>query len=603
MKKSLLITYFFPPKIGGIENYLKNICQNLPADKIVVMTETAPGQEKIDAAFNYSIIRKKLFPWPFFKPSWLPLIFQLKKIIKRHGIEVLQFGHYSNLVTLGLIYNKLFGRPYFVYTHGVDTLWPQKSWLQKKLMLLNLKNADWIIVNSEYMKKRLIDLGLFPAKMIVIYPSINANDGQTIINPDQIKNKYLIKDEKIILTIGRLVERKGQDMVIRSLPMVLEKYPRLRYMIVGDGPSAPNLKNLVHKLSLERFVTFTGAIEDRSEKKYPFYQLADVFVMPTREIKAQEDVESFGLVYLEAQAAGCPVIIGRAGGTKETIVEGVTGFAVNPENEQEIAECIIKILSDKVLRKTMSEKGKEWVTGTFNWNKQIKKLFFVLEDLSVDKDSKFQPAISVIIPAYQSAKTIDSTLASIYQQKFSDYEIILVNDGSTDTLLDLLKKYGDQISVISQENRGAAAARNKGAAKAKGKYLFFCDADIILNPLCLEKMVRALELNPFASFCYSSFLFGRHMFKALPYSVDRLKRLNYISTMSMLRSRDFIGFDETLKRFQDWDLWLRLAKLGKTGLAWPEFLFKGPLIRAGISGQNRNKEQAVNIIKKKHNLP
>lgn len=602
MKKSLLITYFFPPKIGGIENYLKNLCLNLPKDRIVVLAEPATDSESVDKRLPHKIIRKKLFPWPLIKPSWLPLIFQLKKIIARNQIEVLQFGHYSNLVTLGLIYKKLFGWPYFVFTHGVDTLLPQKSWLQRKLMLLNLKNADWIIVNSQYMKKRLIDLGLFAAKMIVIYPSINKADWQAEAQLDQIRNRHSIKDEKIILTIGRLVERKGQDMVIRSLPIVLKKFPKLRYIIVGDGPSAQNLIDLSHSLSLENIVIFAGAIEDEHENKRPYYQLADVFVMPTRELKEQEDVESFGLVYLEAQASGCPVIVGRAGGTKETLVDGETGFTVNSEDEKEIAESIIKILANQSLKNAMGEKGREWVIGTFDWKRQIKKLLFILEDLSLIKDGRNQPTITVIIPAYQSAKTIDSTLKSIDQQNFSDYEIILVNDGSTDNLIEVLKKYADRILIITQPNKGAASARNKGAARAKGKYLFFCDADIVLNHFCFEKMVRVLELNSFASFCYSSFLFGRHKFKALPYSVDRLKRFNYISTMSMLRRKDFIGFDESLKRFQDWDLWLRLAKLGKIGLAWPEYLFEAPLKKSGISGQNRTREQAVNIIKKKHNL-
>jgi phosphatidylinositol alpha-1,6-mannosyltransferase len=302
MKKSLLITCFFPPILGGIENYLMNLCQNLPADKITVLAPPDKDCKTIDADFKFKVIRRKLFAWRFFKPSWFPLIFQLKKIIDAEKAEVIQFGHYSNLVTLGLIYKKLFHKEYFVYTHGVDTLLPQKSWGQKKLMLANLKNADWIIANSQFMKEKLIKLGIFPAKIVVVYPSLPAADFNQEIDFLALKQKYNLADNKVILTLGRLVERKGQDMVIKSLPKVLKIFPKAVYLVAGDGPHRQALEKLVLELGLDNHVYFTGPVADQIESKLPFYKLADLFIMPAREIEAGKDVESFGLVYLEAQA-------------------------------------------------------------------------------------------------------------------------------------------------------------------------------------------------------------------------------------------------------------------------------------------------------------
>lgn len=602
MKKSLLITCFFPPVIGGIENYLMNLCQNLPADKITVLAPPDEDFEKVDADFKFKVIRQKLFSWRFFKPSWFPLIFQLKKIIDGEKAEVIQFGHYSNLVTLGLIYKKLFHKAYFVYTHGVDTLFPQKSWGQKKLMILNLKNADWIIANSRFMKDKLIKLGIFPSKIVVVYPSLPAADLNQEIDILSLKQKYNLADKKVILTLARLVERKGQDMVIKSMPSVLKIFPKTVYLVAGDGPHRQALEKLVLELGLKNHVYFTGPVEDKIESKLPLYKLADLFIMPAREKEAGKDVESFGLVYLEAQASGCPVVVGQSGGTRETIIEGETGLSVNPESQDKISQVIIRLLSDGNLRKSMGEKGRQWVRGAFTWQKQIKKIIFLLEPVKVIKENQNAPALSVIIPAWQAASTIENTLRSIFSQSFTDYEIIVVNDGSTDDLLERLKKYEGSITVINQENKEAGAARNAGERHAKGKYLFFCDADVILKPEIFEKMIMVLELNPLASFCYSAFIFGWKKFRALPYSAERLKKFNYISTMSIVRKKDFLGFDESLKRFQDWDLWLRMAKEGKKGLAWPEVLFNSPILKGGKSSGKRPEGEALQIIKNKHHL-
>ncbi|MFH1366769.1 MAG: glycosyltransferase [Patescibacteria group bacterium] len=602
MKKSLLVTCFFSPILGGIENYLKNLCQSLPSDKIAVLAPPVKDFEKNDVNYKYKVIRRKLFSWRFFKPSWFPLIFQLKKIIEAEKIDVLQFGHYSNLVTLGLIYKKLFHQPYFVYTHGVDTLLPQKSRVQKKLMILNLKNADWVIANSRFMKEKLVKLGIYPAKIVVVYPSLPSDDYNQKTELLALKQNYNLADKKVILTLGRLVERKGQDMVIKSLPSVLKVFPDLAYLIVGDGPYKKALEKLVQELNLNNHVYFVGAVEDNIETKLPFYKLADLFIMPTREIESGKDVESFGLVYLEAQAAGCPVVIGQSGGTKETIVEGETGLSVNSESKEKIAQIIVQILSDDNLRNSMSEKGKQWVRGAFTWEKQIKKVIFLLQPVIVNKEKKEEPALSVVIPAWQAAGTIGMTLESIFAQTFTDYEIIVVNDGSTDDLLIRLEKYKGRIAIINQENKEAGAARNAGEKLAKGKYLFFCDADVILNPKIFEKMIMVLELNPLASFCYSSFIFGRKKFRALSYSRQRLKKFNYISTMSMVKKKDFLDFDESLKRFQDWDLWLRMAKEDKKGLAWPEFLFYCPITKGGKSTGKKPEGEALQIIKNKHHL-
>lgn len=186
--------------------------------------------------------------------------------------------------------------------------------------------------------------------------------------------------------------------------------------------------------------------------------------------------------------------------------------------------------------------------------------------------------ISIIIPIYNQANHLDNCLVSIKKQTYDNYEIIVVDDGSSDHIKTIINKYrkifGLKISYFEQENRGAGAARNRGAGIAKGEYIIFCDADVIMEPNMLELMIKTLRENPGASFCYSSFFWGRRKFKLWPYDAERLKQLPYINTASLIRRQHFPGFDEKLKRFQDWDLWLTMAEAGHSGVWLNQILYR-----------------------------
>lgn len=236
--------------------------------------------------------------------------------------------------------------------------------------------------------------------------------------------------------------------------------------------------------------------------------------------------------------------------------------------------------------------------------------------------------VSIIIPAHNSAKTLKFCLKSLFKQTFLGFEIIVVNDGSTDEtgawlngyIVTLLAEERAKIRVITQNNQGSNPARNRGAKEATGKYLLFCDADIEMRNDALEKMVNALEKNPDTSFVYSSFYFGWKKFKLWPYDIEQLKKMPYIHTTSLIRREHFPGFDNNIKRLQDWDLFLTMAEQGHKGIFIPEFLFKVRPRRHGISSwlpkfvykfpwqkfgikikALEEYKQAEKIIKEKHN--
>jgi len=213
--------------------------------------------------------------------------------------------------------------------------------------------------------------------------------------------------------------------------------------------------------------------------------------------------------------------------------------------------------------------------------------------------------ISIVIPAHNAEKTIERCLESIFAQTYRDFEVIVVDDGSTDRTREIVDNFArrfdignSKLELIQQKNAGAQAARNRGFREIQCqisniKYLLFCDADVVLREDCLEKMIRVLEEHPEASYAYSSFKFGWKKFKLWPFDAERLRKMPYIHTTSLIRKsvlqnledgplvrrrtvlRISSGpFDESITRLQDWDLWLTMLEQGYTGVWIPEVLFQ-----------------------------
>lgn len=190
--------------------------------------------------------------------------------------------------------------------------------------------------------------------------------------------------------------------------------------------------------------------------------------------------------------------------------------------------------------------------------------------------------ISVIIPVYNMADKIAVTLDSLLKQSVvNELEIIVVNDGSNDELSDAFEKFLESskpsipVRFFNQNNAGAPAARNHGLREAHGDYLFFCDADALLNHDCLEKLKKALDENPSASYAYPSFMWGKKLFKVGAFDAEKLKQSPMIHTMGLIRRSSMTphGWDESIKKLQDWDLWLTMLDEGKTGVWVDEVLF------------------------------
>lgn len=242
--------------------------------------------------------------------------------------------------------------------------------------------------------------------------------------------------------------------------------------------------------------------------------------------------------------------------------------------------------------------------------------------------------ISVIIPVYNQQETLRRSLASLVEQTYRPLEVIIVDDGSTQEVRTFLPDIlslgffvGDRgdgipLTVIRQDNAGAPAARNRGLQAARGSYVIFWDADIIAKPMMLQTMYTTLQQHQEASFAYANFYFGKKKMPGQPYEVNALKKRNFIPTASLIRRNDVVLFDERLKRFQDWDLWLTMAEEQKYGVWIDAYLNTALVHKHGMSSwlpsiayrtpwkylpwwytRVKKYEQAKEIIIQKHQLP
>jgi glycosyltransferase involved in cell wall biosynthesis len=229
------------------------------------------------------------------------------------------------------------------------------------------------------------------------------------------------------------------------------------------------------------------------------------------------------------------------------------------------------------------------------------------------------PKISVIIPVYNHGDELTACLASLQTQTEQDFEVIIVDDGS-DVAPVIPADAGIQL-ITFNKNLGAPAARNAGFHRSKGDFVIFLDADAILKSHALQRMVETIEKYPEVDFVYPSFKFGRTIFTGQPFNIEALKKQNYIHTSALIRRNGFPGFDESLKKFQDWDLFLTMVEKGsvgfwidevlfslkprKTGMSqWlPAFAYKLPWEKIGWMPKLVKKyKDAEAIIRKKHNL-
>lgn len=378
MRKTLLVTSLFPPFLGGAETMLFNFAKRLDPPKLLVLADEQDGAEVFDKKQRYRTVRAKfLYPSKWMWPRWLPLLKKTDQLVKQEKIEHILAGQVLPAGTVAMTTAQKFDISYSVYTYALDVELPKHNPRHRRAMKKVLDNAARIFTISDDTKRRMVELGIPEKKIIKITPGLDLAEflppaEQLTHQIKRLRQRYNLRGKKVILTIGRLVARKGQDTVIRALPAILKEEPLAHYVIAGGGEYEAKLKDLVAQLNLADHVTFTGKFKE--EEKAAWYNLCDVFAMVSR-VEKETDIEGFGIVYLEANALGKPVVAGRSGGVEDAVVGNQTGLLVEaPTDTAETTQTILKLLRDPELARRLGQQGKARVARDFNWNTLVKRL-------------------------------------------------------------------------------------------------------------------------------------------------------------------------------------------------------------------------------------
>ena len=277
MKKSLLLSFFLSPHKGGIENYFLNLSRNLPPDKIVWMAEPQPDDDAFDNAQSFKVYRKKYISWlRIFKLTYLSLYRKALSIIKSESMECLLCGHIFPIALTALRVKKKLGIPFVLFTHGREIFEIDKQGFYKSKYFQTILDEAWhIVATTDFMKQHLVKKGADPDKIIIIPPGVDLNKFKPNLDTTSIKSKYNTTNSKVLLTVGRLVERKGHLNIVKALPKLIKAHPDLKYLIAGDGPMKPALEREIDSLGLAEHVTLLGSVSDQD---LPYYTMLLIYL-------------------------------------------------------------------------------------------------------------------------------------------------------------------------------------------------------------------------------------------------------------------------------------------------------------------------------------
>lgn len=371
MKKTLLVILDFYPSVGGVAHYWENLLAQMPPESITVLAPSLPkGAPELKS--KYRIYRKTLLRW-WMIPAWLPLFWHIVHIARKEKIEQIIVGNILPIGTVVMTIARFLKIPYILSTHAMDVTLPLRWKRKERLCRQIIAGAEKIITVSAYTQEKLVELGARKETITLVQPSPTIHD----MRPSAPKDEELLKrieGKRIILTVGRLVPRKGHADVIRALKNVIPDHQDVVYVIVGEGEERTELESLARKISISEHVIFVGS-PSREEVSW-WYDRCDFFIMTPFDDDG--DVEGFGIVYLEAGLHDKAVIATRSGGVPDAVTDGKTGILVEPHDISGIADAINILLADPKKAARMGEQGNTHASEDFSIQKQAQRLKEVL---------------------------------------------------------------------------------------------------------------------------------------------------------------------------------------------------------------------------------
>jgi len=365
-EKILCITNDFGPRAGGIETFIIGLVERLPKDSVIVFTSKQEHSEPFDRAwrenFGVEVIRdRSKILLPTYRVSR-----RTRALIKERRVESVFFGAAAPLGLLARGARRAGAKRIVALTHGHEVWWAKLwpfSWAIKRIG----KDVDVLTYLGDY-TRNAISKALSKSsqqKIVRLAPGIDTEHFSPSKKSPRIRKELGLEDKKIIVSVGRLVHRKGQDFLIDALPLIAQDVPSVHLLLVGEGPYREQLEKREISLGVLDRITFSGRVQ---YAELPEYICAgDIFAMPSRSRLAGLEVEGLGIVYLEASSCGLPVIGGVSGGAPDAVLEGETGFSVDGKSANAIAAASITLLNNPELATRLGSQGRQWIVDQWRW--------------------------------------------------------------------------------------------------------------------------------------------------------------------------------------------------------------------------------------------
>jgi phosphatidylinositol alpha-1,6-mannosyltransferase len=313
--RTLFVTNDFPPRRGGIETFVRQLCDALPPDEVVVHTASMPGGAALDRTLAYPVVRDPA-------TTLLPTMAAGERVadtLRRYDCDRVVFGAAAPLGLLAPRLRAAGAQHLTAVTHGHEVWWASVPGTRSLLRRIG-DSVDEITYVSDYCRDRIapaLSAGA-AARMVRLSPTVETSRFRQRRGGREIRHRHGIDpDALVVVSVARLVRRKGQDTLIRLWPELREQFPDAVLLLVGDGPQRARLERMVARRSLDDAVRFAGSVP--WEEVPAHLAAADVFAMPSRDRWFGLEVEAYGIVYLEAAAAGLPIVAGRSGGAAEAV--------------------------------------------------------------------------------------------------------------------------------------------------------------------------------------------------------------------------------------------------------------------------------------------
>ena len=370
MRRTLIVTNDFPPRKGGIQSFVHSLASCLPADLLTVYAPKWDGAKEFDAAQPFEVVRHPtslMLPGP-------SVTSRAVSIVKRVRAEAVVFGAAAPLGLITPALRRAGVERAIAITHGHEAGWAALPGARTLLRRIG-EDTDVVTYLGEYFRVRMSRAlsAQAAARMVRLDPGVDAARFRPVPEAAaRIRERHGLTGRPVAVCVSRLVPRKGQDTLIKAWPEVLRQVPDAALLIVGNGSHMANLRQLTERSRLNPHVRFTGPVPENELPAH--YAAADVFAMPCRTRRRGLDVEGLGIVYLEASAAGLPVVGGDSGGAPDAILDGESGYIVPGRDVSALADRIAELLSDPAKARAMGEKGRAWVERDWSWEHSAARL-------------------------------------------------------------------------------------------------------------------------------------------------------------------------------------------------------------------------------------